>query len=175
MECVTGVPRMSQHPCGKPSAEPRSAKGESDWNAFPLPTRTAEVTSVAVDPFDVNRIYFGTLREGLFVFEGTAQKYEAKKSAESASVGGGGGSWRVVVESCDDSENTFVAIDVRAAGRQAAVSALDRYVLVDGAIAPVDRGREVAARRGGVGVAERRRGRSRRGFLSGEVGKRRWR
>src|SRR2546427_12558609 len=34
MECVTGVPRMSQHPCGKPSAEPRSAKGESDWNAY---------------------------------------------------------------------------------------------------------------------------------------------
>jgi photosystem II stability/assembly factor-like uncharacterized protein len=71
-----------------------SAARETEWNAFPLPSRTAEVTSVAVDPFDVNRIYFGTLREGLFVFEGTAQKYEAKKTAESASAGGGGGSWR---------------------------------------------------------------------------------
>jgi len=71
-----------------------SAAREAEWNAFPLPTRTAEVTSVAVDPFADNRIYFGTLREGLFVFEGIAQKYEAKKTAESTTAGGGGGSWR---------------------------------------------------------------------------------
>jgi len=65
---------------------------EADWNTFPLPTRTAEVSSVAVDPFNPNRIYFGTLREGLFVFEGAAQKYESK----SAEVGGGGAGlfWR---------------------------------------------------------------------------------
>lgn len=71
-----------------------SAARETEWDALPRPSRTAEVTSVAVDPFDGNRIYFGTLREGLFVFEGVAQKYEAKKTAESATAGGGGSSWR---------------------------------------------------------------------------------
>ncbi len=71
-----------------------SLPNEAEWNTFPLPSRTAEVTSIAVDPFDANRIYCGTLREGMFVFEGTAQKYEAKKKpAESAAVGGGG-SWK---------------------------------------------------------------------------------
>jgi photosystem II stability/assembly factor-like uncharacterized protein len=59
---------------------------EAEWSTFPLPSRTAEVSSVAIDPFDPNRVYFGTLREGLFVFEGTTQKYESK----SAEVGGGG-------------------------------------------------------------------------------------
>jgi len=68
---------------------------ESDWSAFPLPSRTAEVTSVAVDPIDANRTYFGTLREGLFVYEGAAQKFEAKKAAETAAAAGGtSGSWR---------------------------------------------------------------------------------
>jgi len=72
-----------------------SAGNDAEWNAFPLPSRTAEVTSVAVDPFDANRLYFGTLREGLFVFEGTAQKYEPKKPLEaSAAAGSGGGTWR---------------------------------------------------------------------------------
>jgi photosystem II stability/assembly factor-like uncharacterized protein len=67
---------------------------EADWKAFPLPSRTAEVTSIAVDPFDANRIYVGTLHEGMFVYEGTAKKYEAKKKpAETAAVGGGG-SWK---------------------------------------------------------------------------------
>lgn len=70
-----------------------SAGRETEWNALPLPTRTAEITSVAVDPFNADRLYFGALREGLFVFEGTAQKYEAKKAVESASAGGAG-SWR---------------------------------------------------------------------------------
>jgi len=72
-----------------------SAARESEWNAFPLPSRTAEVTSIAVDPSEGNRIYFGTLREGLFVFEGAAEKYEAKKAAETvAGAGGGSGTWR---------------------------------------------------------------------------------
>jgi photosystem II stability/assembly factor-like uncharacterized protein len=69
-----------------------SSAGETEWSAFPLPTRTAEITSIAADPLNANRLYFGTLREGLFVYEGTAQKYEAKKVVESASAGGG--NWR---------------------------------------------------------------------------------
>ena len=56
-----------------------------EWSAFPLPSRTAEVSSVAVDPFTANRVYVGTLREGLFVFEGAPQKYDAKPAAETAS------------------------------------------------------------------------------------------
>ncbi len=67
-----------------------SADQESEWNAVPLPTRTAEITSVAVDPFDPNRLYFGTSREGLFVFEGNAQKYEAKKWPVEAAIAGSG-------------------------------------------------------------------------------------
>ena len=65
---------------------------ETSWNALPLPSRTAEVTSVAIDPFDANRMYFGTLREGLFVYEGAARPYEAKKPVETiAGAGAGGG------------------------------------------------------------------------------------
>ncbi|HLJ74756.1 MAG TPA: hypothetical protein VKU62_09235 [Thermoanaerobaculia bacterium] len=59
----------------------------ADWNAFPLPSRTAEVSSVAVDPFDANRIYLGTLREGLFVFEGAPQKYETKPAETAGGAG----------------------------------------------------------------------------------------
>jgi hypothetical protein len=35
-------------------------------------------------------MYFGTLREGLFVFQGAAQPYETKKSVEVGSAGSGG-------------------------------------------------------------------------------------
>jgi photosystem II stability/assembly factor-like uncharacterized protein len=61
------------------------ANGE--WRAFPLPSRTAEVTAIALDPFDPRRLYCGTLGEGIFIFEGTPQKYEVK--AASAAVGAG--------------------------------------------------------------------------------------
>src|SRR5262249_36566969 len=68
-----------------------SGEKQSQWNAFPLPTRTAEVSSVAVAPFEPKRVYLGTLLEGLFVFEGEPQHYETK----SAEAGGGDGStWR---------------------------------------------------------------------------------
>ena len=66
-----------------------SAARATSWNALPLPSRTAEVTSVAIDPFET-RMYFGTLREGLFVFEGAARPYEMKKSVEVGSAGSGG-------------------------------------------------------------------------------------
>ncbi|HEV7428929.1 MAG TPA: hypothetical protein VGQ46_21455, partial [Thermoanaerobaculia bacterium] len=66
-------------------AEPKN----SDWRSFPLPSWTAEVTSVALDPFDPARLYVGTLGEGIFIYEGKSAKYEAKKKvAETVAVTG---------------------------------------------------------------------------------------
>jgi len=65
-------------------AEPKA----SDWRSLPLPSRTAEVTSVALDPFNDERLYVGTLGEGIFIYEGKSEKYEAKKKvAEAAGTG----------------------------------------------------------------------------------------
>jgi hypothetical protein len=58
-----------------------------EWRSFPLPSRTAEVTAIALDPFDARRLYCGTLGEGIFIFEGTPGRYEVKSAA--ASVGAG--------------------------------------------------------------------------------------
>ena len=55
---------------------------ESDWLALSLPSRNAEVTSVAPDPFDPQRFYVGTLHEGVFIYEGQPQKYVAAAGAE---------------------------------------------------------------------------------------------
>ncbi len=63
-------------------AEPKNA----DWRSFPLPSRTAEVTSVALDPFTNDRLYVGTLGEGIFIYEGPSERYEAKKKVIEASV-----------------------------------------------------------------------------------------
>jgi Uncharacterized protein related to plant photosystem II stability/assembly factor len=63
-------------------AEPKA----QDWRSFPLPSRTAEVTSVALDPFDKERLYVGTLGEGIFIYEGKSDKYEAKKKPVEAAV-----------------------------------------------------------------------------------------
>jgi photosystem II stability/assembly factor-like uncharacterized protein len=66
-------------------AEPRN----SDWRSVPLPSWNAEITSVALDPFDTARLYVGTLGEGIFIYEGKSAKYEAKKKvAEAAAVTG---------------------------------------------------------------------------------------
>jgi photosystem II stability/assembly factor-like uncharacterized protein len=56
------------------------------WQSIPLPSRTAEVTSIALDPFDARRLYVGTLGEGVFVFEGTSSKYEVKKKPEATAA-----------------------------------------------------------------------------------------
>jgi photosystem II stability/assembly factor-like uncharacterized protein len=66
-------------------SEPR----QSEWRAFPLPSRTAEVTSIALDPFEVDRLYVGTLGEGVFIYEGKSTKYEAPKTANAAVAAGG--------------------------------------------------------------------------------------
>jgi photosystem II stability/assembly factor-like uncharacterized protein len=72
-----------------------SAPGGGEWNTFPLPSRTADVTSIALDPFDPNRVYVGTLREGVFIYEGATQKYDAKKKADdAASLAGTGAAWQ---------------------------------------------------------------------------------
>ncbi|MEO8033994.1 MAG: YCF48-related protein [Acidobacteriota bacterium] len=61
---------------------------EPDWLSLSLPSRTAEVSSIAPDPFDPKRFYVGTLGEGVYVYEGATQKYvHAKHEAEAASLG----------------------------------------------------------------------------------------
>ena len=64
-----------------------SGANETDWSSYPLPTLTTELSSIAVDPFDPNRLYAGTLGEGIFIYEGPATK-------TVVAAGSGGGSWR---------------------------------------------------------------------------------
>jgi len=59
----------------------------SEWRSFPLPSWTADVTSVALDPFNPDRLYLGTLGEGIFIYEGKSGKYEAKKKVAEALAG----------------------------------------------------------------------------------------
>lgn len=59
-----------------------SVPAEDQWLSVMLPGRQTEVTSVAPDPFDRNRIYVGTSGEGVYVFEGTAAKYAGAKKAD---------------------------------------------------------------------------------------------
>jgi len=65
--------------------------GESDWRTVPLPTRSVEVTSVASDPHDADRLYLGTRGEGVFIFEGKSEKVDPakRKTAETAVAAGG--------------------------------------------------------------------------------------
>ena len=60
--------------------------GESDWRTVPLPSRSVEVTSVASDPHDSDRLYLGTRGEGVFIFEGKSEKVDPakRKTAEAA-------------------------------------------------------------------------------------------
>jgi len=62
---------------------------ESDWMSLSLPSRTAEVTAITADPFDVNRFYVGTLGEGVYVYEGKTQKYIAKKAEPEGTLAAG--------------------------------------------------------------------------------------
>jgi photosystem II stability/assembly factor-like uncharacterized protein len=56
---------------------------QSEWLSLEMPSRSADVTSVAADSFNHDRIYVGTLGEGIYVHEGKAQK----KFIPSASEG----------------------------------------------------------------------------------------
>jgi photosystem II stability/assembly factor-like uncharacterized protein len=66
---------------------------EAEWNSYPLPTLTSELSTITIDPFDEKRLFAGTRGEGVFVYQGAAQPAESKKTADSTS-GGAGGSWR---------------------------------------------------------------------------------
>ncbi len=68
-----------------------AAPDHPEWRSLPLPSRSAEVTAIALDPFDAHRLYCGTLGEGIFIFEGTAQKLDGKKKVVEATAGGGAG------------------------------------------------------------------------------------
>jgi len=59
---------------------------QSDWLSVDMPSRSAEVTSVAPDAFNRDRIYVGTLGEGIYVHEGKAQKWTAKKVEETTAA-----------------------------------------------------------------------------------------
>ncbi len=63
-------------------AEPNA----TGWRSFPLPSRTAEVTSIALDPFRKDRLYVGTLGEGIFIYEGLSQRYESEKKAAAGAA-----------------------------------------------------------------------------------------
>jgi photosystem II stability/assembly factor-like uncharacterized protein len=66
---------------------------EAEWMSLSVPSRTAEVTAISPDPFDVKRFYVGTLGEGVYVFEGKTQKYVARKpDSDSASLANGNSS-----------------------------------------------------------------------------------
>ena len=62
-------------------------RAHSRLTAVPLPSYTADVTSIARDPFNADRLYVGTQGEGLFIFEGKAAKYELTKKREVAAAG----------------------------------------------------------------------------------------
>jgi photosystem II stability/assembly factor-like uncharacterized protein len=59
------------------------------WMELMLPTRNAEVTSVAPDPFTRERYYVGTLGEGVYVYEGKMNRYVARDKEVRAQVAPG--------------------------------------------------------------------------------------
>jgi photosystem II stability/assembly factor-like uncharacterized protein len=60
---------------------------QSEWKSLPLPSRNAEVTAIAPDPFREKRYYMGTQGEGVWIYDGGTEKYVAKKALiESAST-----------------------------------------------------------------------------------------
>jgi hypothetical protein len=59
---------------------------QSGWLSVDMPSRSAEVTSVSPDSFNRDRIYVGTLGEGIYVHEGKAQKWTAKKADETTAA-----------------------------------------------------------------------------------------
>jgi photosystem II stability/assembly factor-like uncharacterized protein len=55
-----------------------------DWLSVEMPSRSADVTSIAQDAFVRDRVYVGTLGEGVYVYEGKAHKWSAAtKKAEN--------------------------------------------------------------------------------------------
>ena len=63
---------------------------QSEWMSLPLPSRNAEVKTIAPDPFREQRYYIGTHGEGVWVFDGVMEKYVAKTTTASAALSAGG-------------------------------------------------------------------------------------
>ncbi len=87
---VFGVARSSDHLLFLTSRGQREMlvgdPHESDWLSLSLPARSTEVTTIAPDPFVRDRIYVGTLGEGVYVYEGKTAKYAARKPPVEASA-----------------------------------------------------------------------------------------
>ncbi len=87
---VFGVARSSDHLLYLTSRGQRDLlvadPHEPDWVTLPLPGRSTEVTAIAPDPFVPDRIYVGTLGEGVYVYEGPTAKYIARKPAVETSA-----------------------------------------------------------------------------------------
>jgi photosystem II stability/assembly factor-like uncharacterized protein len=49
----------------------------SEWMSLPMPSRNAEVTTIAPDPFRERRYFMGTQDEGVWVYDGGTEKYVA--------------------------------------------------------------------------------------------------
>jgi photosystem II stability/assembly factor-like uncharacterized protein len=64
---------------------------ESYWRSVPLPSGSVEITSIVNDPHDAERLYIGTLGEGVYIFEGKPQKMEPKRKTADAAVAAVGG------------------------------------------------------------------------------------
>ncbi|HEV7768944.1 MAG TPA: YCF48-related protein [Thermoanaerobaculia bacterium] len=63
---------------------------DGQWNQLTLPASNTDVASVVPDPFIRDRFYIGTLGDGVFVYEGKADRYVAKvRDTNTAQLTGG--------------------------------------------------------------------------------------
>jgi photosystem II stability/assembly factor-like uncharacterized protein len=63
---------------------------DGQWNQLTLPASNTDVASVVPDPFTRDRFYIGTLGDGVFVYEGKADRYIAKvRDTNTAQLSGG--------------------------------------------------------------------------------------
>ena len=58
----------------------------SEWMSLPMPSRNAEVTTIAPDPFRERRYFMGTQDEGVWVYDGGTEKYVAAPATAAAAT-----------------------------------------------------------------------------------------
>jgi photosystem II stability/assembly factor-like uncharacterized protein len=61
-----------------------------EWRTFSLPGANSDIATIAPDPFDHDRYYVGTVGEGVFVYQGLAQKYVSASNADGGYSTAGG-------------------------------------------------------------------------------------
>lgn len=61
-----------------------------EWRTFSLPGANSDIATIAPDPFDHDRYYVGTVGEGVFVYQGLAQKYVTASSSDGGYSTAGG-------------------------------------------------------------------------------------